>query len=176
MKTLINDRRWPTLFLIILALWTVSCGKKGPPVPPRAVPPPAVPRLSMELEGDELTLIWTAPEGSRRMISDLGGFLIYRSKQSLSAPECKDCPILFTRIATVPYAGQTPGTERITYSETLEKGFRYIYKVTVFSKSGIERPHTYANRIREQRGGDRLVAMRLHILLGTTHVRRRGGR
>jgi len=91
----------------------------------------------MELEGDDLTLIWTAPEGSRRVLSDLGGFLIYRSKQSLSAPECKDCPILFTRIATVPYTGETPGTEKITFSDTLEKGFRYIYKVTVFSKSGL---------------------------------------
>jgi len=91
----------------------------------------------MEREGDQVTLKWTTPEASRRMLSDLGGFFIYRSKQSLSTPECKDCPIFFTRIATVPYTGETPGTEEITYSETLETGFRYIYKVTVFSKSGL---------------------------------------
>ncbi len=132
-----SDRLWKVLFFITIVFWALSCGKKGPPVPPRAVPPPAVPMLSMELEGDELTLIWTAPEGSRRVLSDLGGFFIYRSKQSVSAPECKDCPILFTRIGIVPYEGQSPGTETITFSETLEKGFRYIYKVTVYSKSGL---------------------------------------
>lgn len=137
MEALKKDRFWRTLFLITLVFGALSCGKKGPPIPPLAVPPPAVPTLRMEQEGDEVTLIWSAPEGSRRVISDLGGFLIYRSKQSLSAPECKDCPILFTRIATVPYKGEIPGTETITYSELLEKGFRYIYKVTVFSKSGL---------------------------------------
>lgn len=137
MDPLKTDRLWKIIFFITVVFWALSCGKKGPPVPPRAVPPPAVPMLSMELEGDDLTLIWTAPEGSKRVVSDLGGFFIYRSKQSVSAPECKDCPILFTRIGTVPYEGQAPGTETITFSETLEKGIRYIYKVTVYSKSGL---------------------------------------
>ncbi len=137
MQTLRTKRLWRHLLLINAVFLTLSCGKKGPPVPPRAVPPPAVPTLSMELEGDEVTLIWTAPEASRRTLSDLGGFFIYRSKQSSSAPDCKGCPILFTRISNVPYQGEAPGTETITYSETLEKGFRYIYKVTVYSKSGL---------------------------------------
>lgn len=133
-----ETRGWRRLFLmIVLVCCALSCGKKGPPVPPRAVPPPAVPSLTMELEGNEVTLVWTVPKAPRQVLSDIAGFFIYRSKESLSAPECPDCPILFTRIGVVPYTGQAPGTESISYTEPLEKDFRYIYKVAVHSKSGL---------------------------------------
>lgn len=124
-------------FLLAVAFFIPSCGKKGPPVPPREVPPPGIAELSLTVDADSVILNWTAPEGSRSVMAKLGGFFVYRSKTSLSAPECKDCPILFTRIAGVPYTGQSPGTETITYTDALEKGYRYIYKVVVHSKAGL---------------------------------------
>ena len=137
MKAIRKNLLWKSLFLFTVSFWILSCGKKGPPVPPREVPPPGIPALSMTVEADDVILSWKAPEGSRSVMAKLGGFFIYRSKQSVSAPECKDCPILFTRISSVPYKGETPGTETITYIDALEKGYRYIYKVTVHSKAGL---------------------------------------
>jgi hypothetical protein len=133
----IKSPLWKSVFLLTVSFWILSCGKKGLPTPPREVPPPGIPALSMTVEVDDVILSWTAPEGSRSVMAKLGSFFIYRSKQSLSAPECKDCPILFTRIADVPYRGEKPGAETITYVDALEKGYRYIYKVTVYSKAGL---------------------------------------
>jgi len=137
MNTIRKNLLWKSFFLFVTVLWIFSCGKKGPPVPPREVAPPGVPVLVMTVEADDVILSWGVPEGSRRVISKLGGFFIYRSKQSIRAAECKGCPILFTRIGTVPYKGEKPGTGTITYIDALEKGYRYIYKVTVHSKAGL---------------------------------------
>jgi hypothetical protein len=124
---------FPHALLIVLMCFVISCGKKAPPVPPRHAPPPAVTDLAKQIEKDRLILTWTVPKGNRKAISSLAGFFIYRSKKADSAPECKDCPVLFTRIADVPI--RKKGV--MTYSETLEEGFRYIYKVIARSKAGL---------------------------------------
>jgi len=90
----------------------------------------------MELSNDFLTLTWTVPKGKKRVVSGYAGFLIYRSKQAVSEEECKGCPILFARVADVPIENEAPG-DPITFSETLEKGYRYIYKVTIYTAAGL---------------------------------------
>ncbi len=55
---------------------------------------------------------------------------------SLSEPVCKKCPALFKRIADIPIEEKDINTQ-ITYKETLEKGYRYIYKVTVYADNGV---------------------------------------
>ena len=123
-------------FCMLLFLVLASCGKKGTPSPPRQLPPPAVGDLTMGRTDDSLTLTWTVPKGKKRVISGYAGFLVYRSKQAVSEKECKGCPILFARVGDVPIENETPG-DPVTFSETLEKGYRYIYKVTVYSTSGL---------------------------------------
>ena len=124
------------IFSLALIFFFASCGKKGNPMPPRELPPPAVGDLAMELTDDFLTLTWTVPKGKKRAVSGYAGFLVYRSKKAVSEKECKGCPILFARIADIPIANETPG-DTMTFSETLGKGFRYIYKVTLYSKAGL---------------------------------------
>lgn len=119
-------------FIFIFA----SCGKKGPPRPPRELPPPAVRDLSMEQVDDFLTLTWTVPKGKKRIVAGFAGFLVYRSQTPISEKECKGCPVLYTRVADIPIAGEAPG-DTMTFSETIKKGYRYIYKVTVYSKAGL---------------------------------------
>ena len=123
-------------FSLTLIFFFASCGKKGPPIPPREQPPPAVRDLSMELLDDFLTLTWTVPKGKKKIVSGFAGFLVYRSQKSVSEKECKGCPVLFTRVADIPVAGEVSG-DSMTFSETLEKGYRYIYKVTVYTKAGL---------------------------------------
>ncbi|HIJ56240.1 MAG TPA: hypothetical protein HPQ03_08950 [Deltaproteobacteria bacterium] len=124
------------VFGLVLIFFAASCGKKGDPFPPRELPPPAVGDLAMERSDDFLTLTWTVPTGKKRIVSGFAGFLVYRSKKAVSEEACKGCPILFSRVADVPISGEAPG-DAMTFSETLEKGFRYIYKVTIYSKAGL---------------------------------------
>ena len=90
----------------------------------------------MELSDDLLTLTWTLPKGKKKVVAGYSGFIVYRSKKALTDKVCKGCPILFSRVADIPVAGEIPG-ESMTYSETLVKGFRYIYKVTLYTKAGL---------------------------------------
>ncbi len=124
------------IFSLTLIFFFASCGKKGSPMPPRELPPPAVGDLAMELSDDFLTLTWTVPKGKKRVVSGFAGFLVYRSKKAISEKECKGCPILFARVADIPIEGEAPG-DSMTFSETLEEGFRYIYKVTIYTKAGL---------------------------------------
>ena len=105
-------------------------------MPPRELPPPAVGDLAMELSDDFLTLTWTVPRGKKRVVSGYAGFWVYQSKQAVSEEACKGCPILFARIADIPIGNEKPG-DTMTFSETLKKGFRYIYKVTLYTKAGL---------------------------------------
>jgi hypothetical protein len=93
-------------------------------VPPGAPELPPVTALSHSILKDVVTLTWKAPAG--KAAKDLAGFTVLRSMTSLDEKDCPGCPILFERIATL-------GPTVTTYSETLVKGKRYIYKVTGFT-------------------------------------------
>ena len=120
-------------FLIILSMIFVlsACGKKGAPVPPREKPPAAINDLKEKIQADQLTLTWTAPS-----LKKLAGFYVYRSKISAKLPDCKGCPVLFTRIASISLE-TVEDTSLFSYSETLEAGYNYIYKVTAYSTAGL---------------------------------------
>ena len=132
--------RFKFSILIIITIILCGCGRKALPVPPRHEPPPAVNDLSSSIEGDMLRLSWTIPKANKRIISNLSGFVVYRSKTMVSGSECKKCPLLFKRIADVPVdvINQKDSKKNImTYNEALEKGYRYSYKVTTYTDSGI---------------------------------------
>lgn len=119
------------LALCVAPLIFVACGKKRAPVPPREKPPASVKDLKETIQGERLTLTWTAPSLKR-----LAGFYVYRSRTSVKEPVCKECPILFTRIATISL-DTIDDTSRFSHSETLETGYHYIYKVAAYSVAGL---------------------------------------
>lgn len=113
-----------------------GCGKKGLPVPPRHVQPPAINDLTASIDNDTLKLTWTIP-GKKEMIEGLSGFTVYRSKIPVSESDCKDCPLVFNRIFDMPVETkkiQDMEHDKITYHETLEKGYKYVYKVISYTK------------------------------------------
>ncbi len=120
--------------LICIVVFSPGCGRKAPPVPPGQARVPAVNDLSSSIDGDMLKLAWTIPDENRKIASDLGGFIVYKSKTSLSESACKECPVLFKRTADIPIE-EKDINKKITYKETLEKGYRYIYKVTVYTNT-----------------------------------------
>jgi len=132
--------------LIIFALFLSDCGRKAPPIPPRHPQPPAVNDLSAIMVRDKVMLTWTIPREKEKVISGLAGFIVHRSKKLLSSSDCKDCPALFKRIANIPIevkASRYLKKGNMTYTETLKKGYRYIYKVTVYQEGATSSDSNY---------------------------------
>ncbi len=128
--------KWMTAILLLLLFmgYLAACGKKGPPVPPRIIIPPPVNNLNKTIDEDVLKLTWSAPAAPDKVRAAIAGFIVYRSKQSASKPPCEKCPVLFDRMADIPADTKTPGN-LFDYIETLEKGYVYIYKVTIYIRS-----------------------------------------
>ncbi len=126
--------------LAAFAFYLSGCGLKAPPVAPRPAPPPAVNDLSYKMQEDTLTLNWTIPKHKGKIHPDLEGFWVYRSRKPLSESECPDCPLTFKLLADIGKKALKSSAKlpkgRMTYSETLAKGYRYIYKVVAYNDSG----------------------------------------
>ena len=126
------------LIIVAFSIFLSGCGKKAPPKPPRQEKPPVVDDLSYSLDGDKLKLTWTIPEVKRKVKSGLGGFYVFRSKKSVSESDCKNCPKIFKRVADISLENMgNSGKDSIKYAEALEKGYRYIYKVVVYTTNGV---------------------------------------
>ncbi len=128
--------RWAQILIILIllasALGIIGCGKKGPPVAPQEKPTPAVNDLNGHREGDRVVLSWHQPADSDHQTFETDGFRVYRSKQPLHAATCKGCPLIFERVAFISLGGpKTSGSDAspYQYNGTIEKGYRYIYKV-----------------------------------------------
>lgn len=131
--------RFSVLFVFVFLF--SGCGKKAPPVPPHHVPPPSVKNLRADIDGDRLKLFWTIPElKGNKKCPVLAKSAVYRSK-TISGSDCKDCPVRFKKIADIPIQVESLKESkkyRAEYVETLEKGYRYVYKVILFSDYGIK--------------------------------------
>ena len=128
------------LVIVTFSFFLSGCGRKAPPKPPRQEEPPAVNDLSSSIDGNKLKLTWTIPEVKEKVKSDLGGFYVFRSKKLVSESDCKDCPVLFDRVSDISIEDNLENIgkdRRIFYTETLEKGYRYIYKVVVYTNNGV---------------------------------------
>ena len=127
---------------IILVFLFPGCGKKGPPVPPRYKPVPAVSDLKYSIDGNILTLTWTIPKEKEKEKSAFSGFIVYRSKRPISDSDCKNCPKLFQKVSDIPADIRIDGlgyeNNNIEYREEIERGFVYTYKVVLYTKSGAQ--------------------------------------
>ena len=132
-----------TFFLFTLAgtsfLW-LGCGKKGAPRPPQQPLPAAVKDLSYRIDNDMVKLSWTVPGADDRSASYPAAVKLFRFKQSAEESNCEKCPIRFNEIADLPVQMKRSEKSRsstMSFTEVLERGYRYIYKVVVYNKDGI---------------------------------------
>ena len=125
--------------LIISASMLSGCGRKAPPKPPRESRPPQVIDLGYSISEDSIKLSWTIPKTSDKDESSATGFLIYRSKQSVSEADCENCPITFIKIEDVPVRGGVSGRPEssVVFAQTIEPGYRYIYKIKAYDDDGV---------------------------------------
>ncbi len=120
-------------------MW-LGCGKKGSPRPPQQPLPAAVKDLSYRIDNDMLQLSWTVPVTDDHSATYPVGVKLFRFKQSAEESNCEKCPIRFTEIADLAVQmnrAEKSKSSAMSYTEVLERGYRYIYKVIVFNQDGI---------------------------------------
>lgn len=132
-----------TVILLMSASWfffVTGCGKKGPPGFPSREKPPAVKDLSYKINGDLLELNWTIPKADDKPASRPAGFKVYRSKQSLTESDCKNCPLRFNEVGDVSIQDKRSEKQKqglMNFSQSLETGYRYIYKIIIYNDYGV---------------------------------------
>ena len=138
------------VFVLVLlalgfAIWMTSafmlsgCGKKALPNPPSGNRPPKVIDISYNINETTIKLTWIIPKTSDKAKSPVTGFYIFRSKQSPIETDCLNCPIHFLKIGDILVKGDVSGKpERsVVFSQTIEPGYRYIYKVSAYNDDGV---------------------------------------
>ena len=139
-----SHRKWIAFLLLVLAgsslLW-IGCGKKGPPRPPRRPLPPAVKDLAFIVHNDIVELHWTVPgQEDNRSAALPAAVKVFRSRLPAEEANCENCPIRFAESGDIPIhrkRSEKSKPIKMRYSEFVEPGYRYIYKVTVFDEYGI---------------------------------------
>ena len=120
---------------IILTIVTIlpGCGRKGPPIPPHQIVPPAVTDLGVNMDGDVLRLMWSIPQSGAKPAPEVAGFTVYRSKTMLT-DACQKCPDRFRQIADIVVGSKESRKKPLVYTEAIESGYEYRYKVTAYTR------------------------------------------
>ena len=121
------------LFLFFIVLCSFGCGVKNPPLPPLKELPTAVTDLEKTVTGSIIVLEWSIPSKKDSAVVEL--FCVFRSKAETDE-HCPGCPLKFKKIADINvgsdlWQGRTK--EKVSYSEELETGSRYSYKVVGYT-------------------------------------------
>ena len=129
------------MLLVGSSLVWIGCGKKGPPRPPKRPLPVAVKDLEYTVRNDIVELAWTVPgKEQNRSAAPSAAVRVFRSRLTDEEAGCENCPIRFAESVDIPIHGKQSEKSkpiRMSYSEFIEPGYRYIYKVTVFDEHGI---------------------------------------
>jgi hypothetical protein len=145
MKIAITNVCVLVLLTLGFATWMTSafmlagCGKKAMPNPPSGKKPPKVTDMDYRIGESTIKLSWTIPKTSDKANSPVTGFYIFRSKQSSIETDCPNCPIHFLKIGDVLVRGGVSGKPEpsVVFSQPIEPGYRYIYKVNAYNADGV---------------------------------------
>jgi hypothetical protein len=119
---------------MVIILSVYSCGRKGPPIPPHQKDVPAVTNLEFLIEGNNVILSWAVPVSKEKKAPEVTGFIIYQAKYPVTQDICEECPINYKSVSEVSADLKTKDN-KVKYTKQLDKGFKYFFKVTAFSKN-----------------------------------------
>lgn len=120
----------PIILPVLVALLVAAlfgCGIKGPPIPPRTPPIPAVENLTYQLEDQTITLNWELAASLSKEAAKHSNFQVYQSTTAADQPVCESCPVIFEKLITLAYIH----SDEKSYSTDVffEPGYRYTFKV-----------------------------------------------
>ncbi|OEU45099.1 MAG: hypothetical protein BBJ60_01220 [Desulfobacterales bacterium S7086C20] len=127
------------LMLLAFLLFHGGCGRKGPPVPPETVIPPAIKDLKAEVIGEKVWLNWSVPTKDGSVFDGIEGFKVFRHEAGDSTETCSGCPIPFSGLAEIKLDSSEPARIEgnvVTFYDRVKPGYKYAYKVKVYHKSG----------------------------------------
>jgi hypothetical protein len=132
-------RAWPALALFSSFLFAVAgCGKKAMPSPRSVETTAPVCGLCAEKIGDRVNLAWrTAGCGKG---APAARFVVYRFREKSENEPCPKCPRPFSVAGTVE--AKPGGVSQGLYSEQVEAGYRYVFKVVPVADSGKQGPES----------------------------------
>ena len=128
--------------LPLLLLFLAACGRKGPLMPPEALVPASVNQLSVQQQGADLVIAWSAPtkEKGGRPLRDLSGFSLYRRTVPGDGSDCPACPDSWMLLKSVDVAlsGDVvrSGSTFIYRDLSVAPGTTSQYRVVALSSSG----------------------------------------
>ncbi|MDL2328957.1 lipoprotein [Desulfosarcina sp. OttesenSCG-928-A07] len=125
---------FPPLWILLAVFGCVvaGCGVKGPPVPPTHESLPGVRLISAQTTVDGyVTLTWKQEGPLERKDAQSAVFVVLQSRNSIDAPLCETCPMVFERVATLPYTDTPDG--QFSAEIPLALGYQYRFKVRLES-------------------------------------------
>ncbi len=126
-----------TIFLFLGIIF--SCGKKGPPVPPKMIVPKAIKDLAVRCREGKVVASWSVPAKNtdNSKLIDLKGFRILRSERGVSERECSHCGKKFLLLADIdrefPRGAQIEQGKVTFVDNNLSYQMDYAYKVVSYN-------------------------------------------
>ena len=137
------------VYLFLFSAVLAACGRKGPLIPPEALVPAAVDTLTVQQQGGDFLVSWSAPgkEQGGRPLRDLAGFQLLRHQLLPGEADCSACTDAWQLLVTVdldlPVGVQQSGGRYLYRDTTVTAGAGQQYRILATSRSGgISRPAT----------------------------------
>ena len=87
------------------------------------------------MDGGVLQLTWGIPAAGEKA-GEAVGFAVYRSATPIGKADCRGCPLTFQQVARISVTPSDRQAGRMRFSEPLEKGYRYRYKLRAYDAFG----------------------------------------
>jgi len=136
-------------WLVIASLFPLACGRRGPPVPPRAVVPATVESFRAEPRDTDIVVSWIRPSRNEdgSPLTDLGEFQLFRAMGPPGPPVIGSQPT-FSLLATIRAERPDNATVRDTQyifrddggGAGLSPDVRYTYRVQAVNRRGVAGP------------------------------------
>ncbi|MBS0013702.1 MAG: hypothetical protein KFF46_07000 [Desulfobacterales bacterium] len=130
-------KRWKAVVLlaVILMFFAASCGKKGPPKPPKILPP--APAVDLALAGQDggLLLTWQLPEDWQDDYARPAGFIVQRALTPKEL-DCQGCPVRFEQAGQVDFQEGRSRTDVWRFFDALRPDMVQRYRVISITEKG----------------------------------------
>jgi hypothetical protein len=129
---------WKAVALLAAALmlFAAACGKKGPPKPPKTLPPAPAVDLALVRQDDGLLLTWKLPENWQADYARPAGFIVQRALTPIEL-DCQGCPVRFEQeAAQVHFQEGRSRTDVWRFFDALRPDMVQRYRVISITEKG----------------------------------------